>query len=210
MSKFWERFFYLFTLLCMGPSYLSARAYAILHRLHHEYADTEKDPHSPRNSRSAADMMWKTYKVYSSIYNKITPVEEKFEKNVPSWNRFDVIAGAWPMRLFWAGVYIVVYVTFATQWWMYLLLPIHFFMGPLHGVIINWYAHKFGYKNFSTTNTSVNLLPVDILMMGEGYHNNHHKHPGRSSFASRWYEFDATYPIIRLLHWVGVLKIKKI
>jgi stearoyl-CoA desaturase (delta-9 desaturase) len=42
MSKFWERFFYLFAYITQGSSYLSPRAYAILHRMHHAYTDTEK------------------------------------------------------------------------------------------------------------------------------------------------------------------------
>ena len=47
MNKFWERFFHIFTFISQGSSYLNARAYAILHRLHHVHSDTKNDPHSP-------------------------------------------------------------------------------------------------------------------------------------------------------------------
>ena len=47
MSKGWERFFHLLTYVTQGSSFLHPRAYAILHRMHHAYSDTEKDPHSP-------------------------------------------------------------------------------------------------------------------------------------------------------------------
>ena len=47
MSKGWERFFHLLTYVSQGSSFLHPRAYAILHRMHHAYSDTEKDPHSP-------------------------------------------------------------------------------------------------------------------------------------------------------------------
>ena len=47
MNKFWEKFFYVFSWIAQGSSYLNARAYAILHRMHHAYSDTEKDPHTP-------------------------------------------------------------------------------------------------------------------------------------------------------------------
>jgi stearoyl-CoA desaturase (delta-9 desaturase) len=47
MNKFWEKFFYLFAWITQGSSYLNPRAYAILHRMHHAYSDTEKDPHTP-------------------------------------------------------------------------------------------------------------------------------------------------------------------
>ncbi len=46
-----ERALHLLTYLLQGSSYLSPRAYAILHRQHHAYSDTEKDPHSPHYYR---------------------------------------------------------------------------------------------------------------------------------------------------------------
>ena len=52
MSRGWERFFHLSTYLVQGPSFLSARAYAILHRMHHAFSDTAKDPHSPENYKN--------------------------------------------------------------------------------------------------------------------------------------------------------------
>jgi stearoyl-CoA desaturase (delta-9 desaturase) len=82
-------------------------------------------------------------------------------------------------------------------------------MGPVHGTIINWFAHKYGYTNFKVNNTSRNLLPVDFLMLGESYHNNHHKFPSRINFGGiKWYEIDPVYPVIRLFDRLGVVKIK--
>jgi stearoyl-CoA desaturase (delta-9 desaturase) len=92
---------------------------------------------------------------------------------------------------------------------MYLLLPIHFLMGPIHGAIINWYAHKYGYVSFKVGDTAKNLLPIDFLMMGESYHNNHHKFGGRANFGIKWHEFDPTYPVIYLLNLVGIIHLKK-
>ena len=40
MNKFWERFFYVLTWLFQGSSFLSPKAYGIMHRLHHAYTDT--------------------------------------------------------------------------------------------------------------------------------------------------------------------------
>src|SRR4026208_874857 len=60
MSKGWERFFHLLTYVAQGSSYLNPRGYAILHRQHHAYSDTEQDPHSPLNFRSVVPMMWHT------------------------------------------------------------------------------------------------------------------------------------------------------
>lgn len=208
MSPGWEKFFYFLTYLFQGSSYLSPRAYGILHRLHHAYADTEKDPHSPKYSTGLFDMMWKTKKIYHEVLDDKLPLEEKFKKDVPNWPLMEKIGDYWVSRIGWGVVYTLIYVQFASHWWMFMLLPIHYLMGPVHGAIINWFAHKYGYVNFKVNDTAKNLLPVDFLMMGEGYHNNHHKFGGRANFGVKWHEFDPTYPVIKLLNLVGIIKLK--
>jgi len=81
-------------------------------------------------------------------------------------------------------------------------------MGPFHGAIINWFAHTLGSVRFKMSDTSKNLLPVDFLMLGESYHNNHHSHPGRANFGIKWYEIDPVYPFIKMFHWLGIIKLK--
>jgi stearoyl-CoA desaturase (delta-9 desaturase) len=110
----------------------------------------------------------------------------------------------------WIAFYILFYVQFAPSAWYYLLIPVHIVMLPLHGAIINWFAHKYGSRNFKMKNTSTNLFKVDVLMMGEGYHNNHHKSPSASNFGFRWYEFDITYQFIRLFSWLKIIRINKL
>jgi stearoyl-CoA desaturase (delta-9 desaturase) len=81
-------------------------------------------------------------------------------------------------------------------------------LSPIHGAIINWFAHKYGYRNFPVGDTSRNFLPVDFLMMGESYHNNHHKFGSRANFGGiRWHEIDPTFQIIRLLDKIGVIRL---
>lgn len=206
MNKRWEKFFYVFTWLTQGSSYLSPYAYAVLHRLHHAHTDTEEDPHSPKYEKGLFPLMWKTWKIYRAISLDQKEVPAKFKTNVPRWNSFDKFAGSVYSRLFWVAVYVTLYIIFAPSLWWFLLLPIHFFMGPIHGAIINYFAHKYGYRNFDLEDTSVNFLPVDVLMMGESYHNNHHKYISRPNFGHRWFEFDPTYPVIRLLSWAGIIR----
>ncbi len=209
MNRFWEKAFYVLTAVFQGSSFLSPKAYGIMHRLHHAYADTENDPHSPSYSKNLFHMMWKTKVIYSDILANKAGVEDKFKKNVPNWVFIEKLADSWWMRLAWGTLYVLFYLKFATAWWMFLLLPVHFLMGPIHGAIINWYAHKFGYTNFAVGDTAKNLLPVDLIMMGEGYHNNHHKFGGRANFGIKWHELDPTYPVILLLNTVGIIKLKK-
>lgn len=209
MSPFWEKFFYIFTFITQGSSYLSPRAYGVMHRMHHAYTDTELDPHSPTYSKNVVDMMLKTHRVYSDIFTGKTVVDERFTKNVPDWRSFDKFAHSTFARLIWVGLYIAFFVVFADSWWYWLLMPFVVSMGVVHGAIINWYAHKFGYINYKVKNTSMNLLSVDILMMGESYHNNHHKFPGSPNFGKRWHEVDPTYPVILLLSKLNIIKIAR-
>jgi stearoyl-CoA desaturase (Delta-9 desaturase) len=209
MSAISEKFFYWLTFITQGSSFLSPYAYGIMHRLHHAFADKEEDPHSPAFSKNLFDMMWKTKNYYQSIIDRVDSIEFKFKKNVPHWEFMEKMAGHWISRLAWSFAYIGFYFYFAESYWVFLLLPIHFIMGPVHGVIINWFAHKYGYRNYEVDDTARNLLPLDILMMGESYHNNHHKFGGRANFGVKWHEFDPTYPIIKILAFCKIITLKK-
>ncbi len=210
MSKAWERIFFVLTWIFQGSNYLSAYGYGIMHRMHHAFADTPEDPHSPKYDESLFKMMWKTKTIYSAITNKKMIVDSRFTKNVPEWTAFDRFARSWVSRILWGAAYVAVYAVYATEWWLWLLLPIQFLLSPIHGAIINWFAHKYGYRNFEVGDTSRNFLPMDFLMMGESYHNNHHKYGNRANFGGvRWHEIDPTYLMIRLFNRLGIIQLAK-
>jgi stearoyl-CoA desaturase (delta-9 desaturase) len=207
MNKFWEKFFYLFTYLTQGASYLTPRPYAIMHRMHHAFSDTEKDPHSPHFFKEVMSMMKYTYKIFSGIHKNKLQFDAKFDRNFPEWKTVDWMANTWTSRLLFGTGYVIFYVYFATSWWMYLLLPIHFLMGPVHGAIVNWAGHKYGYRNFNENDHSKNTLIFDFLMLGELFQNNHHHAGARPNFAAKWWEIDPVYPIIKILDKVKIIKL---
>lgn len=210
MSPFTEKVFFVLTWIFQGSNYLSPFGYGAMHRMHHAFADTEDDPHSPKYDETIWNMMWKTKTIYSDIASGRVVPDKRFTEGVPKWEAFDRIARSWPSRLFWGSLYVLFYLKFATVWWLFLLLPVHFLMSPIHGAIINWFAHKYGYRNFEVGDTSVNFLPVDFLMMGESYHNNHHKFGSRANFGGvRWHEIDPTYQIIRVLNRLGIIELAR-
>lgn len=209
MSKFWEKTFHIGSFITQGASYLSPYAYGVMHRLHHAFADTEEDPHSPVFDKDVFNMMWRTRKIYLEIDQEIAVVGEKFKKGVPKWRRFDKFAEARITRLFWVLFYIAIYIFLDAPWWLWILVPIHILMSPVHGAIINWYSHKYGYRNFDVNDTSTNLIPVDFLMWGECLHNNHHKFGGRPNFKVKWFEFDPMYPLILLMDKLRIIRLRK-
>lgn len=209
MNPFWERFFYIFAWVTQGSSYLNARAYAILHRMHHAYSDTEKDPHTPHFFKEVFTMMMHTKKIYNDVLNKRVEIEPKFDRNFPEYPVIDRIADSWFTRLFFAAGYIAFYIAFATSPWMFLLLPIHFLMGPIQGAIVNWAGHKYGYRNFECADHSKNTLIWDFLLLGELFQNNHHQAGSRPNFAAKWWEIDPVYPVILLFDKLRIIKLAR-
>jgi stearoyl-CoA desaturase (delta-9 desaturase) len=212
MIKFWERFFYFFTFITQGASFLNPRAYAIMHRMHHAYSDTEKDPHSPHFFRDVWQMTLKTKDIYLNYAKYNVQPEKAFQGNYPEWKSLDKISDMWFVRILFGALYVLFYVKFVPPGagWMFLLLPVHFFMGPVHGAIVNWCGHKYGYANYNNGDHSKNSLPIDIFLMGELMQNNHHKSPNSVNFAKKWYEIDPTYPFVLFLNFIHVIKIRKL
>lgn len=207
MSKRWERFFHLCTYLAQGSSFLSARGYAILHRMHHAFSDTEKDPHSPENYSNVFTMMWATKHRYDAFAYRREAPEPRFEKDVPDWPALDRVSQSWVARVAWIAAYTAFYAAFA-HGWLWVLLPAHFVMGPIHGAIVNWCGHRYGYRNYDSDDVSRNTLVFDFLTLGELFQNNHHKHAMRPNFGVRWFEIDPTYHVMRLFAWLGIIAMK--
>jgi stearoyl-CoA desaturase (delta-9 desaturase) len=209
MNSFWEKVFFIGTWIAQGTSYLNPFAYGYMHRLHHMHAEDGKDPHSPKHSGNIFTFMLKTYDYYAAIKNRDIALEEGISCELPRWEAFEKISETWISRLSWAGVYIGIYLLYAPNIYWFLLLPVHFFMSPIHGAIINWFAHKLGYRNYKQDNDSTNLIPFEILLGGEALHNNHHAEPWKANFARRWFEFDPSYLIMRLMHAMRIITINK-
>lgn len=212
MSKGWERFFHLLTYVCQGPSYLNPRGYAILHREHHAFSDTPRDPHSPHHNTNVVTMMAATLEHYQGYNHRRVEPEPRFEKPLPpEWPLIDRFGRTWYSHLMFMGLYTAFYVAFAPHWAFYALLPVHFMMGPIHGAIVNWCGHMYGYRNFDTTadDRSRNTLVFDFVTMGELFQNNHHKFAMSPNFAARKFEIDPTYPVIKLLNSLRIIDLGK-
>lgn len=202
-----EKVFHLLTYVSQGPSYLTPRAYALLHREHHAYSDTARDPHAPRFFKNVFTMMWSTAERYTAHVKGMARVEGRFLGGYPEWPLLDRLGSTWAARLAWGVFYVVIYVWLAPHWLFFFLLPAHWFMGPIHGAIVNWCGHRYGYRNFTTNDESRNFLPLDFLTWGELFQNNHHRASGRLNFAVRRFEFDPGAAMLRLLARLRVIQL---
>ncbi len=195
LSNFWNRFFCILTIVSQGPSFLRPQNYKVLHLLHHAHSDQEKDPHSPVISKNLVTMMLKTFNHYKSVK---TPPED-----FPLLVR---IADHMLVRVLFGLFYVLLYLKFTDSYLYLVFTPIHFFMGPIQGAVVNWAGHKYGYTNYELGDNSKNTLPVDLFLMGELHQNNHHAFPKDANFSKKIFEFDPTFVLIRLFRFLGVLR----
>jgi stearoyl-CoA desaturase (Delta-9 desaturase) len=210
MSPRVERCVHFLAWFVMGSSYLSPRAYAILHRMHHAYSDTEKDPHSPVYEPNFFKMMNNTKHIYRGLRRGEIAPEPRFDGGYPVWDLLDSKLNTMLTSVLWGALYTLIYVAYAYatgHYWTIALAPLHWFLGPIHGAIVNYFGHKVGYRNFNSDDGSRNTLVVDVLTMGELFQNNHHKFSQSPNFGARWFEIDPTYQVIRVLAALGLIEI---
>jgi stearoyl-CoA desaturase (delta-9 desaturase) len=206
----WEKIFYFLTYLSQGPSFLNPYAYSVLHARHHRHSDTKFDPHSPVHNPNMLVMMLRTYRIYQGILSSYLQGKEDHKiSNTPTLKYLDHFAASKTNILMWVGIYIGIYYFFNIELIYYPLLLIHFFMGPLQGFIVNWFGHKIGYRNYSINDQSKNTLFIDFALMGELYQNNHHRFGKKINFAHKWFELDFTFLISKILHHLGLIRIKE-
>ena len=205
----WEKTFYFLTWFFQGSSYLVPRAYAVMHRMHHEYSDTEKDPHSPHFFKDIWQMMLHTRNIYNAfVHNQIAPMEKFTKEYLPVWKWMDKVGDNMITRIAWVTVYVGLYIFFAPAWYWYLLIPVHILMGPIQGAIVNWCGHKYGYANFDNGDHSRNSERWGIFLLGELFQNNHHYFPKRAKFAVKPFEWDPTYFVMRILNKLKIIRIQ--
>src|SRR5262249_6416476 len=128
MPRVTERLVHFFAFVVQGPSYLPPRAYAILHREHHAFSDTERDPHAPAFFANVFAMMLATARKFSAHVEGRSRPEPRFLGTTPDWPVLDRFGSSWMCRIGFGAVYLLGYVWLATAWWQFLLLPLHWVM----------------------------------------------------------------------------------
>ena len=69
---------------------------------------------------------------------------------------------------------------------------------------VNSLAHRFGKRRFETDDASRNNWLIAVMVLGEGWHNNHHRFPGSARQGIGRFELDPTWWGIRSLAFLGL------
>jgi stearoyl-CoA desaturase (delta-9 desaturase) len=174
-----------------GPLWWAAN-----HREHHRYTDTERDPHSPQKGFWWSHVGW----VLSGKYGRVD------YDTIDEFARFPELR--FVDRHDWIGPWALAIGCFLYDGWSGLVIG--FFASTVllwHVTFsVNSFAHIFGRRRYATSDTSRNSLPVAVLTMGEGWHNNHHHYPASARQGFFWWELDLTFQLLRVLSWVGLVR----
>lgn len=151
-----------------------------VHRAHHAYADTPKDPHSPRHLGALLTYLPTLQDVKLDLRSVVDLLRDSFHRRVHRW------------------YLLIIAVTFATCATAF---------GPVWGIALTVAPGALCWMNVSICNIcchwgqegdpikSDRLLA--ILTFGEGWHRHHHEKPNDPDFGEG--KFDPGYWLIKLL-----------
>ena len=168
------------------------------HRVHHAFSDRPQDPHSPKRGFWWAHMLW------LFAYDEVLDHPTKSLRYVPEIARDKVhmsIEKTMVLQSVLLGT--LLFALGGLPWLVWGL----FFRATFvyHATwLVNSAAHLWGYQTYDTNEGSRNNWWVALLSYGEGWHNNHHAYLSSAAHGLRWWEFDITYVIIRVMARLGL------
>jgi stearoyl-CoA desaturase (delta-9 desaturase) len=71
---------------------------------------------------------------------------------------------------------------------------------------VNSLCHMFGTRRFDVPDDSRNNWFVALVMLGGGWHNNHHRYPHSARQGILWWEIDITYYVLRALAGLHLIR----
>lgn len=164
----------------------SPLAWVAIHRQHHRSADKAGDPHSPYllGNWRAWFGFWNLKKLDVKLINDLR--KNKFQKNLH--------------KHYLAYVLLVNFVILLINPWYVIFLyciPACLCLHSSSAIIV--IAHRHGYKTHKVNDESRNSWIANLITLGEGWHNNHHAKPYAWSNWEKWWEWDISSLVIRLI-----------
>lgn len=170
------------------------------HRVHHQFSDKDGDPHTPRDGKWWAHIVWM---LVGDVTHCDTDACVRYAPDLMK-DKFIVWLSEWH----WVPLAILGVCLLAFGGIPFLLWGLFFrvTMG-LHATwLVNSATHIWGNRRFATRDDSRNNWWVALLTFGEGWHNNHHAHPTSARHGLAWYEIDITWITIWTLRNLGIAK----
>jgi stearoyl-CoA desaturase (Delta-9 desaturase) len=187
-------------------------AWVATHRLHHQFSDTDGDPHSPHTVAGRRLGLlrgfWHAHIDWIRTRRSTNP-----SKVIRDLSRRPDLAWIDRNWLAWyvTGLMIPAVVGFAVGGTGYDALIGFLWGGLLRHFLtlqatfcVNSVTHLWGSRPYPTTDQSRNNFVIGILAFGEGWHNNHHAFPSSARHGLRWWQLDYSWWVIRGLEGFGL------
>ena len=162
--------------------------WAGIHRLHHRYADTPLDPHSPLQRHPLSVLVGTPY-LFAVARRRLPP------GSAPGTGSSHLALRALIFAVWLSTIGLVQTLT---------ALTVHLvcYLGIMG--MVNTVGHRSGSKPHPDV-PGYDLAWLAILLLGHGYHNSHHAHPA----AARTGLLDPIWPVVRLLSGVGLIELEE-
>jgi sn-1 stearoyl-lipid 9-desaturase len=169
------------------------------HRKHHQFADKDGDPHSPRDGK------WWSHAGWILVGNALRQDVATLKRYVPDLAEDRV--HVWLTKYHLLPSLILGIVLYAiggfrlVLWGSFLRTVV-----GLHSTwIVNSAGHIWGSRRFETRDTSTNNWWIALVSFGDGWHNNHHAHPVSARHGFKWYEIDLNWYTIWIFKQLGLV-----
>jgi stearoyl-CoA desaturase (delta-9 desaturase) len=165
----------------------SPLGWVYVHRRHHAYSDTEKDPHSPN------DLGFKLFG-FSHIEKHTDKVNIFLIKDLINNTQLKINQYYFLIIL----IYVIVLGTINFDL-LYFTWALPVFLIQISQNSFNYFAHTSGYRNFDTRDNSTNNIWLFPFIWGDAWHNNHHGNSAANTTQIKWWELDPVRYIIKVI-----------
>ncbi|CAA7048171.1 unnamed protein product [Microthlaspi erraticum] len=167
------------------------------HRFHHQFTDSDRDPHSPIEGFWFSHIFW----IFDTSY-----IREKCGGR----NNVMDLKQQWFYRFlqYTIGLHILTFWTLVYLWGGLPYLTCGVGAGGVTGYHLTWLlnsaCHICGSQAWNTNDTSRNVWWLGLFTLGEGWHNNHHAFEASARHGLEWYQVDITWYLIRFFQALGL------
>ena len=185
-----------------GPLWWAAQ-----HRLHHRHADTDADPHSSPRGFLFSHLVW--FLTPNRFRTPVHYVRDLARFPELRWlNRFDLVAPVgYAAAMFALGAALEPVYPATNGWQMLVWGYVISTVALMHATFfVNSLSHRAGRRRFETADGSRNNALLALATMGEGWHNNHHRHAASARLGFYWWQLDLGYLGLRLLATMGLVR----
>ncbi|CAI0395806.1 unnamed protein product [Linum tenue] len=167
------------------------------HRFHHQYTDTERDPHSPVVGFWHSHMGW----IFDS-----SSIKEKCGKRGNVGDLEKQAFYRWIRKTYVIHPLSLAILLYSLGGFPYICWGIGVRVVCCYHATwsVNSAAHIWGSQDWNTNDLSRNNWWVAIMTFGEGWHNNHHAFNNSARHGLEWWQIDVTWYVVKFLQAMGL------